>query len=219
MQKSIARNLSPEFEVVSGQRRISEQQLAPLRALSIAITPELIEKEKWNAFWDAPLDVPGAPGTNEDLPRKPDEIRRAIASYDVDACHVKTDGARLEVEFSGLSMGIFSGQLRFTVYRGIDLLRQEAIAKTDEPSVAYKYNGGLKGFAIKSQPRVVWEDVARTWQQYEYGGAVNRDPVALRAQPADDRRDHGWVNGHLSSTPQVLLCPRDRTESGLCLVS
>ena len=178
----LARNLSPEFEVVSGRRRISEQQLAPLRALHIAITPELVEKEKWNAFWDAPLDIPGAPGTNEDLPRKPEEVRRAGARYDVESCRLKTDGARLEITFSGLSMGIFSGQLRFTVYRGTNLLRQEAIAKTDEPSVAYKYDAGLKGFSITNQPRVVWQDVARTWQNYEFGGAVNRDLVALRAR-------------------------------------
>ena len=41
--------------------------------------------------------------------------------------------------FPGLSMGIFSGSLRFTSYRGSNLLRMEAIAKTDEQSVAYKY--------------------------------------------------------------------------------
>ena len=95
---------------------------------------------------------------------------------------MKTDGARLEITFPGLSMGIFAGELRFTVYRGANLLRQEAIAKTDEPSVAYKYNAGLKGFSIKTAPRVVWQDVARAWQQYEFGGSVNTDPVALRAR-------------------------------------
>ena len=42
---------------------------------------------------------------------------------------MKTDGARLEVTFPGLSMGIFAGDLRFTGYRGTNLLRMEAIAK------------------------------------------------------------------------------------------
>src|SRR5208337_3435391 len=127
-------------------------------------------------------EVPGSAGTNLDMPRAAQEIHRATASYDVKGCRVKTDGARLEVTFDGLSMGVFAGQLGFTVYRGTNLLRQEAIAKTDEPSVAYKYNAGLKGFAIKTSPRVVWQDVARTWQQYEFGGGVNNDPVALRAR-------------------------------------
>jgi hypothetical protein len=66
----LARNLTPEFDVVSGRRRISEQQLAPLRELGCAITPELVEKEKWNAFGDAPLDIPGTSGTNRTSSRK-----------------------------------------------------------------------------------------------------------------------------------------------------
>jgi hypothetical protein len=178
----LARDLTPEFDIVAGRRRVSEQQLAPLRALHIALTPEVMDREKWNAFWDAPLDVPGTPNTNPDLPRKPEEIRRARATYSVSGCAVKTDGARLEVTFPGLSMGIFTGDLRFTVYQGTNLLRQEAIAKTDEDSVAYKYNAGLKGFTLDHARRVMWQDVARAWQQYEFGGAANRDSVALRAR-------------------------------------
>ena len=108
----LGRNLSPEFEVTSGKRRLSEQQMAPLRQLGIQLTPEVIEREKWNAFWDAPLMVPGAPRTNLDLPRKPEEIRRAWATYHANACQVRTDGARIEVEFAGLELGIFSGRLR-----------------------------------------------------------------------------------------------------------
>ena len=180
--KVLARNLSPEFDVVSGRRRLSEQQAGPLRALGISMTPDVIEREKWNAFWDAPLEVPGTPGTNLDLPRTTQEIRRATASFQAKSCRVKTDGARVEVTFPGLSLGVFAGELRFTVYRGANLLRQEAIAKTDEPSVAYKYNAGLKGFSLTAGHRVVWQDVARTWQQYEFGGGVNTDPVALRAR-------------------------------------
>ena len=178
----LGRNLTPEFEVTSGIRRLSEQQMAPLRALGIQLTPQVVEREKWNAFWDAPLMIPGSPKTNLDLPRKPEEIRRAWAAYQASSCTVKTDGARVEVEFPGLSLGIFSGSLRYTAYRGTNLLRQEAIASTQEPSVAYKYVGGLKGLAIANDTRVVWRDVARQWQEYRLGAAVNRDPVALKAR-------------------------------------
>lgn len=150
--------------------------------MGITLTPDIVEREKWNGFWDAPLEVPGAPGTNLDLPRMAQEIRRATAIYDAKGCRVKTDGARLEVTFPGLSMGIFAGDLRFTISRGTNLLRQEAIAKTDEPSVAYKYNAGLKGFSIAATPRVVWHGVSRTWQQYEFGGDINTDAEALRAR-------------------------------------
>jgi hypothetical protein len=178
----LGRNLAPEFEVTTGKRRLSEQQMAPLRALGIALTPEVIEREKWNAFWDAPLMIPGNPRTNLDLPRKPEEIRRAWATYRAGACTVRTDGARVELEFPGLEMGIFSGSLRYTVYRGANLLRQEAIARTEEQSVAYKYVGGLKGLTIGNDTRLVWRDVARDWQQYRFGGATNADPVAVKAR-------------------------------------
>jgi hypothetical protein len=180
--KILGRNLTPEYEVTSGVRRMSEQQLAPLREMKTALTPELIEREKWNAFWDAPLVVPGRAGTNMDLPRKPEEIRKAWANYHATGCQVTTDGARIEVSFPGLEAGIFSGSLQYTVYRGSNLLRQEAIARTSEPSVAYKYVAGLKGFAIENDSRVVWRDTARGWQQYAFGGAVNQQLVALQAR-------------------------------------
>ena len=88
----------------------------------------------------------------------------------------------MAVTFPGLEMGIFSGELQYTVYRGSNLLRQEAIAKTNEPSVAYIYSAGLKGFDIAKHPAVVWRDSARAWQKYEFGGDTNTEPVALRAR-------------------------------------
>ena len=176
----VGRSLVPEFEVTSGMRRMSEQQAGPLRALKIEITPEVIDRERWNAFWDAPLSLPGS--SSLELPRRPEEIRRAWATYHATGCQVKTDGARLEVTYPGLTLGIFSGDLRFTVYRGTNLLRQEAIAKTDAKSVAYKYVAGLKGFAIHDDTRVVWRDPARVWQEYDFGGDPNKDSVALKAR-------------------------------------
>ncbi|MGH9658016.1 MAG: hypothetical protein ACRD96_05690, partial [Bryobacteraceae bacterium] len=178
----LGRDLVPEFHVTSGRRRISQQQLGPLRQLGLDKDPAVLDREKWKVFWDAPLVIPGSTGTNPDLPRTADEIRRAAATFKTTSCQAKSDGGRLEVTFPGLSMGIFSGRLRFTVYKGTNLLRQEAIAKTDEPSVAYHYRAGLKGFRTDTAKRVVWRDVARGWQKYEFGGSPNTDPVALRAR-------------------------------------
>ena len=193
--QTVARNLVPEFEVTSGIRRISNQQLAPLiKELHEEITPELIEREKWQAFWDAPLLVPGtttrarpgAPGEanarNPGLPRKPEEIRRATATYDASSCRLKTDGERLEITFPGLSLGIFSGELRFTVYSGTNLLRMEAIARTDQPSVAYKYDAGLDGFSTDLTSRVAWRDTANEPQEYRFGGLRNEHRVGLKAR-------------------------------------
>lgn len=179
----LGRDLTPEYDVVSGKRRISEQQMAPLRKLPGGLTPAVVEREKWNAFWDAPLMIPGNPGGSADLPRKPEEIGRGTATYQVTACEIRTDHARLELTFpNSVTLGIFKGGLRYTVYRGSNLLRQEVIASTNEQSVAYKYNGGLKGFAISDKTRLVWRDVAQNWQQYRFGGPVNEHAVALVAR-------------------------------------
>jgi hypothetical protein len=182
----LGRELKPEFDVTSGVRRLSEQQMQPMRELGIALTPEVVEREKWNAFWDAPLSIPGRAGTNLDLPRKPEEIRRAKATFHATGCTVTSDGGRLELSFDGVGMGIFSGRLEYTVYRGSNLLRQEVVASTNEPSAAYKYDGGLKGFGItddtKNATKLMWRDTARAWQEYEFGGAVNRDDVGLKAR-------------------------------------
>src|SRR5437867_3229297 len=114
----LGRNLSPEFFVIAGRRRISEQQLAPLRALGLDRDPAVIEREKWKVFWDAPMVIGRPANTNPGLPRTADEIRRAAATYNTSTCQVKTDGARLEITFPGLSMGIFAGRLQFTIYKG-----------------------------------------------------------------------------------------------------
>jgi hypothetical protein len=178
----LGRNLRPEYEITTGRRRLSEQQMAPLRKLGIALTPDVVEREQWNAFWDAPLMVPGTRGTNLDLPRKASEIRHDHSQFHSNACTVRTRGARLEIEFNGLTLGIFSGSLRYTVYRGTNLLRQEAIAKTEQPDVAYKYDAGLDGFSIAPETKIVWRDTARAWQQYAFGGDANQNPVALKAR-------------------------------------
>ncbi len=179
----LARDVTPEFQVTTGKRRLSGQQVPPLKQLGI-YTPDVIEREKWNAFWDAPLSIPGAAGSNQaiDLPRKPEEVHRAWATFHATGCEVKSDGARIEVTFPGVDLGIFHGRLQYTAYRGVNLLRQETIAQTDEPSVAYKYVAGLKGFRINDDTRLMWRDTARAWQDYEFGGAPNTDAVALKAR-------------------------------------
>jgi hypothetical protein len=215
----LGQNLVPEFYVKSGVRRMTTQQGEPLINLGIDITPEVIEKNKWQAFWDAPFVVPGvAPeqparsaeparppaqpgpaaqsepaarrgtvppgprGRVYGLPRRSEEIRSANVTFKTASCSVRTDGSRVEVEFPGLSMGIFAGSLRFTSYQGSNLLRMEAIAKTDEPSVAYKYEAGLRGFSTALTPRLTWRDRGGDPQQYEFGGINNDARVTVKAK-------------------------------------
>jgi hypothetical protein len=221
----LGQNLVPEFYVKSGVRRMTTQQGQPLIDLGVDITPDVIEKNKWYAFWDAPFVIPGVapeppargrgeaaapaasagrgqpgpPSQSEPaarrgtvppgprgrvygLPRSPEEIKTANATFKAASCSVKTDGSRVEVEFPGLSMGIFAGSLRFTSYQGSNLLRMEAVAKTDAASVAYKYEAGLRGFSTALTPRLTWRDRGGDPQQYEFGGVNNDTRVTVKAK-------------------------------------
>ena len=120
---TLATNLTPEFRVVSGLRRATQQQTEPLVKLGIELTPAVIDKIKWEAFWDAPLYIEGSgelPPTHKTaipalkgvanqpgLPRKDEEVRRASAMYQAKVCDVKTNGGRLEVSFPGVTLGVF----------------------------------------------------------------------------------------------------------------
>jgi len=212
---TIGEHLTPEYRVVSGVRRLPNDQGNALRSLGVRITRDVIDQNRWQAFWDAPLRVPGtpeaqapaagrpgaaggrggaasepAPPTGEfalnggrvyELPRTPEEIRRATASFNASACSVKTEGASVEVTYPGLSMGIFSGDLRFTIYRGANLLQMDAIASTQEKWVAYIYSGGLKGFSTATTPSVTWHDTGGHVQQYRFGGPVTSEMAAVKA--------------------------------------
>ena len=191
---TLAENARPEFRVVAGFRRMSNQQIQPLTGLKVPITPEIIDEHKWDAFWDAPLDLnpkparggnppPAAGIANQPgLPRKAEEITRATAVYHADRCEVKVDGARLEIAFPGVHLGPFDGRLQFTVYRSTGLLRMEVIAKTDQTSVAYKYDAGLSKLAFDpAVSKLAWRDTSNTWQSYRFGGTDNEHEMPLKA--------------------------------------
>jgi hypothetical protein len=193
---SIAANLKPEYRVTSGWRRLDQEAYPELKEQFGQVTQALLDKYKWDAFWDAPLRIPGGevahggatpplegiPGTNQPgLPRKPEEVKRATATFKAQACDVKTDGGRIEVSFPGVEIGIFAGRLQYTVYHGTNLIRQEVIAKTDQQSVAYKYDAGVRGITIKPATRVVWRDTSSNWQESALESAVNANPAVAVA--------------------------------------
>lgn len=195
----ILTNVTPDYAVVTGLRRISNQQLAPMRDLKIPINKENVEKYRFDPFWDAPLlsakppaagafpgnSIPppeGIPDAGQPgLPRDPAEVQRAAIAYRVNGCSVRSDGARLIVDYPGIDLGVFTGLLRFTIFRGTNMIRQEVIGKTTKDWVAYKYDAGLKGLAIDASSRVAWRDTANNWQDYKLRGADNAASVPLRA--------------------------------------
>jgi hypothetical protein len=188
----LAGNVAPEFRVVSGLRRMTNQQLDPLAGIGIKITPEILERDKWEAFWDAPLHIPGDEPAHGDctppqrgvlqqpgLARSPEELKRAAAFYRVQSCAVKTNGARIEISFPGVQLGVFSGRLQYTVYQGANLIRQEVIVSTREPSVAYKYDAGVQGVAIQTATRAVWRDIANHPRETRLGDGAAAGAVTV----------------------------------------
>ena len=228
----LGQNLTPEYQVTTGIRRMSNDQANAFSSLGIDVTQEVMDKHRWYAFWDAPFSIPGyypaaagggrgggrgggagaqgqapasptlgqggtipeqvaalqsgsrgKPGYNPlptppgftggrgfGLPRTKEEIRRGVSAFSASSCDVKSDGSSLAVTFPGMKLGIFEGNLRFTVYRGTNLIQMDAIARTNEPWVAYKYDAGLKGFSTATLPRVIWRDTGGHPQQHQFGG-------------------------------------------------
>src|SRR5215470_9025579 len=58
----LGEHLTPEYHVVSGLRRMSSDHVGSLPAAGIALTPEVVAKNRWYAFHDAPLEIPGQSG-------------------------------------------------------------------------------------------------------------------------------------------------------------
>jgi hypothetical protein len=203
----LAKSLTPDFQVTTGKRRISGGLPGLLKAANID-SPEEENRRKWNVFWDAPLVVPGM-NDPRDPPHTEQEIHHASVSYKSDTCKVLTDGTHVSVIFDGLTLGVFAGDLQFTVYKGSNLLRQEAIASTQEPSVAYIYKAGLKGFSIADDSRLVWRDDAQVWQEYDFGGAPNEEPVNLRARNRLEILDAGKGSLAVFPSPHKFFFARE----------
>lgn len=192
---TLARDARFEYSIVEGFRRISNQQLAPLRDLGVEITQEIVDRHKWDVFWDAPLDLnepatgrfarnpPPVEGVADQpgLPRSPNEILRASARYDLRGCRVEREGRRASVTWDGLYLGTFEGQLVISVHEGTSLIRVAAVAATQQPSVAYKYDVGLSGLRAGAAGGVHWRDLSLGEQRYGLRGPVNTDPVVLKA--------------------------------------
>ena len=110
----LGRDLTPEFEVTSGKRRLSEQQMAPLRALGIKLTPEVVEREKWNRVLGCAADDSGR-AQHQSRPASPAGGNAPrLGQLEATGCKVKTDGARARNYISRPHHGNFFG--RFALY-------------------------------------------------------------------------------------------------------
>ena len=204
----LGKDLYPDFQVTTGRRRISTTELNILKRLH-EDTPQNESEYKWNVFWDAPLEIPGHDSHLVGLGRSPDEVKRATVSYRTTTCRVESDGDRVSIVFNGLTLGLFSGGLEFTAYKDSNLLRQEAVAKTDAKDVAYIYKAGLKGFSIGDGAKLEWRDDAQVWQHYSFGGDLNEQPVDLQARNRLEILDAGAGSLAIFPPPHKFFFARE----------
>ena len=204
----LGKDLEPEFQVTTGKRRIAKTERDILKRLG-QDTPENEERYKWNVFWDSPLSVPGSDPSHQTEKRSPGEVKRATVSYKSNTCSVKTDGDRVSVVFNGLTLGLFAGDLEFTAYKGSNLLQQEAVASTEAKDVAFIYKAGLKGFPIKDDSKVVWRDTSQIWQQEDFGGDVNQQPVNVMARNRLEILDAGSSSLGIFPPPHKFFFARE----------
>lgn len=192
----LAEGLTPEFRIVSGVRRVTQQQTEPLVEMGLELTEEILDQIKWDAFWDAPLYISDEPPLSHTssipapepflnhpgMPRKAEEVIRATALYEAKGCEVRTNGARIEVIFPGVSAGIFNGSLQLDIFRGSNLIRMMLVASTDHPSAAFKYDAGLKGLPVRSGSKIIWRDLAGHDQEYNFGAPVFHTPAVVKSR-------------------------------------
>ena len=209
----LATDATPEFRVVSGVRRVTQQQTEPLEELEVPLTSETLNEIKWDAFWDAPLYISDEPplshassipaaepfANHPGMPRRPEEVTRATASFQATGCEVRTDGARIEVSFPGVEAGIFAGRLQYDVFKGTNLIRQMLIAQTDHLSAAFKYDAGLGGLPIQDSTRIVWRDLAGYDQDYRLGGPPDEGPTVVKSRNRLVAAE--WKGGAIAAFP------------------
>ncbi len=157
----------------------------------------------WDAFFDFP---PGAP----------EGTRAFLAEFHPKIARARTLGNRVEVEFDGMRMGIFTGTLRYRFYPGGRLIEQQAALSTQEPDVAYFYDAGLRmtshaddapGGNMNSQ--LSYFDTGGKFQTFSPVYGSERKPLAVRYRTIAARMGGGSVA--VFPAPHQYLFARDYT--------
>ena len=121
--------LYPQFEVTTGIRRVTANRQSLIR------DEDAFYEARWNTYADHPMG-------------RKDEVKKAQAVYSASQMTVHQISGATYVDFDGLTMGYFSGGIRFTFWEGSNLIKLEAIASNQEESLAYLYRAALTGFEI-----------------------------------------------------------------------
>lgn len=188
----------------------------------IALGTITIVRNARSQYWASTGKRRGRAGFDEffDNPNTdPNGTRRFEGAFTATAARARTIGDRVEVHFDGLKMGIFQGGIAFTFYPGSRLIRQDAVASTQEPMTAYLYDAGIKLAAPKESVRTGKREVVSPIHYYDTEGirrvtmtdGPDRRIERVRYRSIAAKLDGGSIV--VFPAPHTYIAPRDYTSN------
>ena len=157
----------------------------------------------WDAFFDFP-------------PGHPDGTRSFLGVFRPKRVKVTSIGDRVELSFDSMTLGIFSGSIRYVFFPGSRLIEQAAVLSTAEPDTAYFYDAGLEMSADRDKTAggnmassISYFDPLGTSRTVTPPYGSERHPVAVKYRAIGARTENGSVA--VLAPPHRYLFARDYT--------
>ena len=191
----------PLIRTVSAGEEVILRDVRPFIAVETGV-----RRKGWNAFFDYPPDHQD--GTSAFFGR--------LALVGI---RLETAGSRLRVHCGAFSAGPFSGTIVYTFFAGSRLVLQQAVASTDEPSVAYLYDAGIE-FAAPEQleigrnmqtPLAYYDTSGQLRRETANGLQPERIPYKVRYRALASQAGQGSVAAF--PAPHQYFVPRDFTSN------
>jgi len=132
--------------------------------------------------------------------------KTSLASLELETVQVSSSAKRAVVELSQLTVGSFSGVLRFTFVSGSSLVRVDSVIATQEDARAIVYDAGI-GAADPSWSEAVWMDSADRMTRSGTGTGLDASPQSVRFRTVLAEGEKGSVA--LFPPPHQFFYPLD----------
>jgi hypothetical protein len=160
------------FDLADSERLIAELSIAGRIILKDAAPAYWVYVGQRHGSWeDNYFDNPSS---------RPHEISSYSGKLLMKECRVEDRGERLLVTFTGFSMGVFQGDIVFTLYAGSNLVKQEAVVATQEPSVAYYYDASLTHCSTSQLSRLLWLSADDRFEKHVLVSDIDLDAPHLK---------------------------------------
>ena len=172
----------PGFRVMELKRTGSRLVPRPVGGRSRDTDSRALREEESQVLQNSTTSSPAEEGVGTDALEDAERVKRSEATFDLKTCRVHSEVDRLELSLDGLTLGSFEGILRFSVTRGTDELRQEAVLYSPEPLVGYSYRAGLIGLRSDDYSSLHWMNDSGEWQTHRFGGDASGVPAFTNAR-------------------------------------